>query len=448
MEQEKLSGPRARRALTMSIWDGFFASVSDNFLGPFVALYGSALGANNSQIGLITALPNLSANILQMPGAALTERLGRRKRLVFLGSFWLRFIWIPAVFVPLFYTGYQAVYMFIALLTLRGIFASLTVPAWTSLMADITPYRIRGSFFATRNIVINVAAFAVPILAGYLINGLVFPAGYQIGAVGAFVAGLLSLYFFARIPEPPMVRIKAGVEGDAETGPEDDATGAPGGAGFKPGLKGLVEMFRANRKFAAFNNSSMLWNFAVYVPAGLFPVFFVKALGGSESQWGIMTALVSLTTIIGQRYWGTLADRFGNRNIMVLTGVVNALLPVMWALIGAPGYVAVIQLLAGFGWAGYNLGNFNLLLEVTPDHGRTHFVGVYNTLNGLAQSVGPLVGGVLADLAGIRFVFMFSFILRMVAWYMFKRTVQDRAARQISPADLLPAVRRGDRPSR
>ncbi|MCL4514662.1 MAG: MFS transporter [Firmicutes bacterium] len=436
MEQERLSGPQARRALKMSIWDGFFASVSDNFLGPFVALYGSALGANNSQIGLITALPNLSANILQVPGAALAERLGRRKRLVILGSFWLRFIWIPAAFVPLFYTGYRAVYVFIALLTLRGIFASLTVPAWTSLMADITPYRIRGSFFAIRNIVINVAAFVVPILAGYLIKGLAFPAGYQIGAVGAFLAGLVSLYFFALIPEPPMVHV----------GPESGVTGAQNSSGFKPGLKGLAEMFRANRKFAAFNNSSMLWNFAVYVPAGLFPVFFVKTLGGSESQWGIMTALVSLTTMIGQRYWGTLADRFGNRNIMVLTGVVNALLPLMWALIGAPGYVAVIQLLAGFGWAGYNLANFNLLLEVTPDQGRTHFVGVYNTLNGLAQSVGPLVGGVLADLAGIRFVLVLSLILRMMAWYMFKRTVEDRAARRISPADLIPAVRRGGRP--
>lgn len=428
MEQARLSGPQTRRALKMSVWDGFFASVSDNFLGPFVALFGNALGANNSQIGLITALPNLSANVLQVPGAAVAERLGRRKRLVLFGAFWLRFLWIPAAFVPLFYDGYRAVYALIALLTLRGIFASLMMPAWTSLMADITPYRIRGSFFATRNIVINTAAFAVPILAGYLIKGLAFPVGYQIGAVGAFVAGLLSMYYFALIPEPPMLHLTAGPEGEE-------------GAGPKAAAPDVATMFRANRQFAALNHSSMLWNFAVYLPAGLFPVFFVKALGGSESQWGIMTAVVSLTTILGQRYWGALADRFGNRNTMVLTGAVNALLPLMWAPLTAPGFVTVIQLLAGFGWSGYNLANFNLLLEVTPDQGRTHFVGVYNTLNGLAQSVGPLVGGILADLAGIRFVFVLSFILRMVAWYLFKRTVQDRASRQISASDLLPAAR-------
>ena len=83
---------------------------------------------------------------------------------------------------------------------------------------------------------------------------------------------------------------------------------------------------------------------------------------------------------------------------------------------------------SGLGWAGFNLAAFNLLLEVTPDKNRTTFVAGYNALIGVAHFAGPLVGGVAADLFGVKPVFAAATLIRSAAWCLFAfrvRTAYD-----------------------
>src|SRR5690606_40369761 len=77
---------RMRRAMRVAIAEGVLASASDNFAGPYLSLYALALGATHAQIGLVNAVPALLTNVLQIPSAVLTDRIGRRKALTVIGG--------------------------------------------------------------------------------------------------------------------------------------------------------------------------------------------------------------------------------------------------------------------------------------------------------------------------------------------------------------------------
>ena len=411
-----------QRAMRVGVIDGVFANASENMIGPFLALFALALGATKGQIGLLSALPALLSNSLQIPSARFTERWGDRRQLVVVTSIMSRFTVLAIATVPLMLKGDAAIYSFIGLVTLRGFFSSIGVPGWTSIMADITPRDTRGSYFAYRNIMCNLAALVGTLIAGLLVKGYDFPLGYQISFVVAVGVGLTASYYYSTMPIPPLAK-KAAIRQEAS---------------------GLKNWWQAISKYTAFRNyclTSVLWNFGVSFAGPLFAVYYRENLGGDPGFWGVVTASGLIATLVGQRFWGRMADQYGQKNVMLLGGIGAASLPFMWWLVPRWELAVVAQFLGSFCWGGYNLAAFNLILEITPDEGRTTFVGVYNTMAGLASSLGPLAGGFLADAYGLRVVIIISGILRWLGYFVFKHNVPSATDVKVGLSALLPFSR-------
>ncbi|MGI6566156.1 MAG: MFS transporter [Firmicutes bacterium] len=414
-----LSHAEMKRAMRISVIDGMLASASENLIGPFLALCALAMGASKGQIGLLAALPAFLSNVLQIPSARLTERWGQRQKLVVICSGLSRLTIIPIILTPMLLEGDAAIYTFIVLVTLRGFINSIGVPGWTSLMADITPRSSRGSYFGYRNIMSNLAALVGTLLAGWLIERSGFPGGYQMSFAVALVLGLLSTYFFSTIPSVPMPK---------KNKPQQRSMG-------------LRASWQAISQYTAFRNycfTSVLWNFGVTFSGALYSVYFRENLGGDPGFWGVVTASGLIAGIFGHRYWGKLADQYGQKAIMLAGGMGAASLPFIWWLLPRWQLAAVAELVGGFCWAGYNLAAFNLILEITPDEERTMYIGVYNTLAGLASSIGPLIGGFLADSAGLPTVILISGILRWAGYFVFKYNVPVPTETQLGWRDLIP----------
>ncbi|NMB45995.1 MAG: MFS transporter [Firmicutes bacterium] len=421
MEEKTTTLDRAsmQRAMRICVIDGIFASASENMIGPFLALFALALGATKGQVGLLAALPALVSNSMQIPAARLTERLGDRKRLVVITSVISRFFILAIATVPLMLQGDVAIYTFIGLVTLRGLFANLGVPGWTSIMADITPRDSRGSYFASRNMLCNMAALSGTLVAGWLVRTYDFPAGYRISFLLAVGLGLTANYFYSTLPIPPM--------------PRRPATRQP-----LVGLKSWRETIARHTAFRNYCFTSVLWNFGVSFVGPLFPVYYRQDLGGDPGFWGVVTATGVIATLIGQRYWGRLADQYGQKNVMLVGGIGAASVPLFWWFVPRWQLAPVAQFLGSFCWGGYNLAAFNLILEITPDEGRTTFVGVYNTMAGLASSMGPLVGGYLADIYGLRVVIAISGVLRWLGYFAFRSKVPSASDAKLHWSDLVP----------
>jgi MFS family permease len=78
---------------------------------------------------------------------------------------------------------------------------------------------------------------------------------------------------------------------------------------------------------------------------------------------------------------------------------------VAWIWVTALWQVGVLEAYAGLVWAGYNLANFALLLELTPASHRPQAVALYQTVVFVSAVVGPLLGGWLADTFGFHVIF-------------------------------------------
>lgn len=397
--------------------EGALATASDNIAGPFLALYALSLGATRTQIGLVTAVPALLGSVLQIPAALLTDRFRRRRLLMMIGTIGLRPTWLLVPLLPLWFQGEEAIFAFLAFLAVRSAIGSAAPAAWASVMADIVPRKVRGAYFANRNVLCNLSALVASVGAGYLVRLFGTPRGYHAVFLLAGLVGIAAAYTMAWFPDMDRIRPHPPLS-TAGAGSPDAPRPTVGGRWQR-----VLEYARRERSFAALVATAVLWNFSVTLPQPLFPIFYVESLGGSEGMWGVVSAASLVTTILGQRYWGPLADRHGNRNLMVASGIFAALIPLFWFLALRPGHALIVNAYAGFIWAGYNLAAFNLVLEATPDARRTTYVAGYNGLVGLAQFAGPIAGGLLADAVSIEAVLLVAAGLRLAGWLLFRAVI-------------------------
>lgn len=390
---------KAKQNLKMNTIDGAFAAMSDNLSNPFLGLYALSLGASISQIGMLNAFPTLLGNILQLPYGILAGRISNRKALIAIGSLWNRCSWLLIAFLPFLVKLEWGVSILIVLATLRVVGATLGVPAWIAIQAEIVPKPIRGRHYANRNIIMNIVALAAVLFAGKILT-LRYPVNYRILFVLAWITGLVSLWAFLQIK--------------VQQAPQSTRTSAA--QREKRGFS-----LRHNKDFAYYCLAFFVWSLGVNLISPLTPVYFIQVLNGTEALWAYVQSAAIIGTILCQRYWGRLTDVFGQKNIMVKAGLGAAMVPFWWFIAPNPLFGLAVQFWGGIMWGGHNLAAFNLLLEVTPDSSRSLYVGVYNALIGLATAGGQLLGGYMAELMGMRSVFFISFVGRLIALVFLSR---------------------------
>ncbi|MFN2124393.1 MAG: MFS transporter [Candidatus Promineifilaceae bacterium] len=384
--------------------DGLFAAISENFYLGFVALFALAYGATNSQVGLMAASANLLGAAALFPGAQLVERSGKRKAVaVWSGGVFGRLALLGLAIVPFLFTSPTAAIVAIIVLDgLRSFMFNFGNPAWTSLVADLVPEGMRARFFSSRNIAMGLAAMVVATLAGWLIsrtNARLDSAvvGYQLVFLFAFATGMVSTYAFWQIREPQMA------EADRVAHQRGD----------------LRRVLHQNPAFTGLIISALVWNFSLQLAAPFFSVYLVNGLGASAAVVGVLASVSSLTALFGQRYFASVIDRRGPYWVQGMTSLFIPLAPWAWMLVRAPWQVGIINAFVGFAWAGYNLANFNLLLELTPKDHRARAVALYQVAVFSSAVVGPLLGGFLADQFGYKFIFMLSGIGRYAGAVLF-----------------------------
>ena len=84
-----------------------------------------------------------------------------------------------------------------------------------------------------------------------------------------------------------------------------------------------------------------------------------------------------------------------------------------------PWHALFVTLPSSFLWAGHQTATFNLQLELPAPEHRTQAVATYTTLIGIANAIGPLIGGQIVERAGFHLDFIVSGIGRMVGALLF-----------------------------
>lgn len=141
------------------------------------------------------------------------------------------------------------------------------------------------------------------------------------------------------------------------------------------------------------------------------PLYF-QQLGvedvGEIALWsGLSLGVTPALTAILAPLWGKLADRFG-RKIMVERSLASfVIVMTAMAYVSEPWHVFALRAIQGL-FAGYGALTLTMAAESAPPEKLPVAIGFVQTAQRLGPALGPVIGGVVAQLVGIRSAFLVS----------------------------------------
>jgi MFS family permease len=390
-----IAEPVVRRNAHRSLVDGMFYSAMLGFTLPFLGVCVLRLGGSDYDVGLLSSLPALVGMASQLPAAALVGRYASRLRATLHYALAHRLFYLAMallVLAPPWWTGRAR--LLVAAYALASFPATVCGVAWTAMVGEMFPPRLRGQIFGDRNMMTTLASLGATAVAGPFLDRVTFPANYSALFLASFVCLMLSWVYLARLEEEPR-----------------PPTAARAGSTRVRVVQALSTL--AHGDFRRFTLAAFVFHLGFHLPAALFPLLFVKELGFSTSWIGNFAVVAGVLAAFTFRWWGRVADRGGNRRALVWSSLGFVALPVLYGLVSSPWAVLVLMAAGGVAGAGFGLVLFNALLEQSPAEGREDYVAVFNMFMGLTACVMPLAGVALCQRSGYLAVFALSSLVRV-----------------------------------
>ncbi len=430
--------PRTTQSLRHSVRDGVAYSVMAGSGETYFSAYALFLKATTAQISWLAAFPSLLGSLAQLFSAWLGNHTGQRKAIILFGVAVQTIMWLPIIWLP-YFLPVHAVSILIVCVALYFTGGHLATPAWNSLMGDLVPERRRGRFFAHRGRLMSITTFAALVAAGLMLHfgktgdhtRLAFSLVFSLAALARVYSALQLMRMHDPMPVPHRMEL--------------------------PPLAGMWARLRAS-PFSRFTLSLAAMNFTVAIASPFFTVYMLRDLQFSYLQYMTSLAFAVLLQFLTLRMWGRLGDIFGNRLVLLLTGCIIPIFPVLWLVSTRYWYILALQALGGMCWAGFSLSASNYLYDVAVPQRRAVYCAVHNVLSSLAIFGGALLGGFLslvipdqitlfgrtvAWTSSLWGLLLVSTLTRaVVALTLLPRLQEMRDVRRITPAGLMLRVAR------
>lgn len=376
-----------RRGLRWLMADAAFATaVGALNSGVVLVAYALWLGAPNTVIGLLAALP-FWTQFLQAPAVSLVERL-RARRLISVAALFTARLALPLMaLLPVIPDRRLGLALLVAGETVHCSLNAVGACSWNSWIRDLVPEHRLGVFFARRSIWAVLIGVVGNLIAGFALqsqhasrgggNGMVFTALYGAG----FLASLVSTLSLAKVPEPAMEQAQP-----------------------KQTLVSLLSAPLKDANFVRLIRFLVSWQFAVNLATPFFTVYFVQQLGLGMAYVMGFTVVSQAANILVLRTWGRLSDRFSNKTVLAAAapGFLICIAAMAWASGIADrtvlvAYLAILHFAMGIASAGVSLACGNVALKLAPRGSATAYVAANALITSLAGGAAPVLGGVFAD---------------------------------------------------
>ncbi len=378
-----------RKTFTLGL--GFMAiSITWSVYNAFVPVFYESFVKSGVLLGLLMVTDNIIGISLQPWIAHRSDktwnRFGRRMPYVLLAAP------IGAVLFALipFHTGLlMLLFTALGMNVAMGLYRAPTV----ALMPDITPRPLRSQANGIINFMGGLGA-----LIAYFVAGPLYRTGKHIPFLLTAVLVLVAVaVLWWRIREPAVL------EGEKETRE-------------RPFLQSVASVFRSNRR-------SVLWLllaiFAWFVGYNGIEAFFtlygVHVLGVDAASGAFTLGFLALAFLVFAIPAGFIAGKFGRKNtirvglVLLLVALAAAFfMRSIWA-------IRILFLLAGFSWAMVNVNSYPMVVEMATDAETGTYTGLYYFFSSGAAIVGPPLTGLLRDLFGWQYLFLYAVVPMLVA---------------------------------
>lgn len=173
------------------------------------------------------------------------------------------------------------------------------------------------------------------------------------------------------------------------------------------------------------------------------PLFLSSELGVDShlEMWsGFAFGITFLASALISPFWGSLADKYGRKPMLIRSGFSLAVLYFLTYFIHDPYLFLILRVFQGL-LAGYVPAAIALVATNTPENKTGYALGIMATAGATGGIMGPLVGGVVSLFIGNRESFIFSgfvvLIAALIATFFAKETKFNRSAPRSSVKDDL-----------
>lgn len=358
--------------------------------GFFLSGFSVELGAPTVVIGLLLAIPHL-AQLLQLPGIYLVEKLRSRRDITFWGTLASRLILLPVALIALVPQKSIAIPMLALIYIASSSLGAVATCAWNSWMKDVVPSASLGNFFSRKLSLAGGINSALTLAGGYFLelwtHVLSLPGltGYSSLFLFGILIGLLGIAPLRRMSETPMLRPVS------ETPARDMKSQ-------------FVEPFQ-DANYRRMIRFMFMWNFSMNLAVPFFTVYMLSVLGASMWQVTGLTIIGQVANFLTLKTWGRLIDRYSNKSVLVLCAPVLLTCTLCWIVLPMLGKspaiwpsIVAIQILLGCSMAGTTLANNNIALKLAPEDKATACIATNAMMASLALGLAPLLGGLLMDI--------------------------------------------------
>lgn len=389
MSSYNVSDRELRRSLNLNIFAVTFGMVFFTVVGNPIGSavfngFMAKLGAGDLVYSIVLALPVLGG-MSQIFGSYFVETTGRRKFIFLSCGIVHRALWIPVALIPLAFGAAPrdaVIWSITVLITISSIAASVSSVAFNSWMGALVPTDIIGRFFGKRTLVSTLSAMVSALVIGKIVDSVHDMNGFAIVFIGGALFGLVDICTFFFIKHPPLPKPE----------PKD-----------RPSLRAIILEPLKNKNYMRFVTFATMLAFSVNVIVPFFNTYMIQTLKMDYFSINLSCTVASgLTTILVVRQWGVLADRFGNKPVVLAGAIFIAVTPLPW-LFTSPGHfemIYVANIVSGLCWSGYNLAIFNESIWLAPERNRSAYTACFTLFtSAIGTALAYVCGGIFMQYA-------------------------------------------------
>jgi MFS family permease len=192
---------------------------------------------------------------------------------------------------------------------------------------------------------------------------------------------------------------------------------------------------RRNVYTAAAANGIGFAGFTIVMP---FLPLYIRELGVTDvadiALWtGLTLGATPAVTAFSAPHWGRVGDRYGSKLLVLRSLTAFVLTKGAMAFVTAPWQLFALRALLGM-FAGYGALTVSMAAESVPRERMAQAIGTVQVAQRLGPALGPVIGGLLAPMVGLRRTFLIAAAFYLVSVILIALLYQEPRTRQARTA--------------
>lgn len=370
---------------------------------PFLPVYAALYGATDTQVGLMMGIFAIVRLVSSPVGGWLADKIGRKPLMVF-GMF----LYTAVMF--LFGTSDSLTELFIWR-GAQGAASGLVWPVAMAYIGDIVKEKDRGKAMGLYTLMFATGNAVGPMMGGFISNlyGLSMPF---------YITSLLALFSGFTI----LFGIKESFKAEEKTPIKAKKISLDF---IKKPYTYLKTITPYSKTFLGISLGSFTVFFGLAVIYPMLPLYGTNVLDISNFQIGILFTVMGIVQMIFMFPSGSLGDRIGRKKMIVAGSIISAIFS--GAIVLALGFYSLVFIII-FYTIGRSIARPSipaLVTSLTPKRNRGKGMGIYTFFQNLAWAGGSFVSGIISDLYGRQYPFVFALVVGLLGAVIIILTVEE-----------------------